>query len=151
MIHAKLTPAAGNNFSQHANPMLFNLNAFRCFLSTHGYRCAYSTHFFISHLKMSSEQKMCDVCLTFEFLYLFTPVFLSFLFLYTDRITSRFPTISATVVKISTPARVAATPGDVLWAGRQLFPRDKPSRQLKFAFINSILMEKDKAAIKFLL
>lgn len=94
---------------------------------------------------------MCDVRLTLQFLYLFTPAFLSFLFLYTDSMTSRFPTISATVVKISTPARVAATPGDVLWAGRQLFPRDKLSRQLKFAFINSILMEKRKATLKFLL
>lgn len=94
---------------------------------------------------------MCDVCLTLQFLYLFTPAFLSFLFLYTDRMTSRFPTISATVVKISTPARVAATPGDVPLAGRQLFPRDKLSRQLKFAFINSILREKRKTTLKFLL
>lgn len=82
---------------------------------------------------------------------IFTPAFLSFLFLYTDRMTSRFPTISATVVKISTPARVAATPGEVFLAGRQLFPRDKLSRQLKFPFIIAILRDRCNATLKFLL
>lgn len=127
----------------------FNLNAFRCFLAIRLQMHTLQIFHFSSKIK--SQLKMCDVCLTLQFMYLFTPAFLSFLFLYTDRMTSRFPTISATVVKISTPARVAATPGDVLWAGRQLFPRDKLSRQLKLAFINSILMEKRKATLKFLL
>jgi len=81
----------------------------------------------------------------------FTPAFLSFLFLYTDRMTSRFPRISATVVKISTPARVAATPGDVFLAGRLVFPRDKLSRQLKFAFIIAILRDRCNATLKFFL
>lgn len=65
----------------------------------------------------------------------FTPAFLSFLFLYTDRMTRRFPIISATVVKMSTPARVAATPGDVLLAGRHWLLLDKLSIQLRFAIL----------------
>lgn len=106
---------------------------------------SYSTSLAFIFLIRKFKQLICLCDKKFLTLHIFTPAFLSFLFLYTDRMTRRFPTISATVVKMSTPARVAATPGDVLFAARHWLLLDKLSIQLKFA----ILRDHCNATIKF--
>lgn len=56
-----------------------------------------------------------------------SPAFLSFLFLYTDRMTSTLPRMSTTMVKISTLASVLDSPVDEAPARRSLSFRDGQS------------------------